>query len=330
MEERYELTVIVSSYNQEKYLSETIESILAQKVDFPYQVIITDDYSTDGSREIIWEYAKKYSNIEAIFGDENRGYLANVLRAKERTKTRYFCLLDADDYWTDQQFLQHAYDFLETHEKYTIYEANVEVLSEDRKNRHPFLSSKIQTGIYSREMLLNNERVLITQTTGMVLRNCIFANGIPDIMKEAVGTRSERAFEGDTGRFIMHLKHGKAYYDNRIVGVYRLMEDGIWNSLPQPKKAIISARMQEDYYRYYGIGSGFFVNKAYRNLQLFLTEKQKELESFIGKDKFMDEEERLLAEDVYQFCRAHEDEIIKEPDGIKKKAKKIYRILRGR
>lgn len=324
-----ELTIIVSCYNQEKHLSETIESILAQKADFPIRVIITDDYSLDRCREIIQNYTNNYPNIEAIFAEENGGYLRNILRALEKTKTKYFCLLDADDYWTDRQFLQRAYDFLETHEEYTIYEANVDVLSEDGKNRHLFISPIIRAGTYSQEMLMNSEYVPITQTTGMVLRNCIFSNGVPNIMRDAVGTRSERSFEGDTGRFIMHLKHGKAYYDKRVVGVYRLMGDGIWNSLPRTKKAIISARMQEDYYRYYGSGSGYFTNKAYRNLQWFLTEKQKELESLSGKDEFMDEEERLMAEDVFEFCKAHEDEIDREPDGIKVKAKKIYRILRG-
>ena len=184
MNQQDQLTVIISNYNQERHLAETIDSVLVQQVNFPLRIIITDDYSCeDQSKEIIQEYAKKYSNIEAIFADENGGYLKNILRALEKTRTEYFCLLDADDYWTDQHFLQQAYDFLEIHNEYAIYETNVEVMSADGKNRHPFLSSKIKTGTYSKEMLLNNEPVPITQTTGMILRNCIFANGIPDIMK---------------------------------------------------------------------------------------------------------------------------------------------------
>lgn len=333
MEERYEVTIIVSCYNQERHLAETIESVLAQKTDFPYQVLITDDYSLDRSPDIIREYEREYANIEAIFGDENRGYLANVLRAKARTKTRYFCLLDAEDYWTDPCFLQRAHDFLETHGTYSVYEANVEVVPEglegDEKSRHPFLSPKFRSGTYTKEMFLRNETVPITQTTGMFFRNCIFADGIPEIMAKAVGTRSERAFEGDTGRLIMHLKHGPAWYDRRIVGVYRLTKDGIWNRLSEAEKSIITARMQVVYEQYYGCGSGFFVNKAYRFFQRYLSEKQKELEDLSKHDVFVDEEERLMAEDVYQFCRQHEKEIIKEQSGLVDKAKKIYRIVRA-
>ena len=328
MKNQYVLTIIISNYNQEMHIAETIDSVLNQKVDFPYKIIITDDHSTrDRSKEIISDYADRYGNIESIFADENRGYLTNILRAIERTKTKYFCLLDADDYWTDMDFLQRAYHYLEEHDEYSIYEANV--LKTYGKNKYPFISIKKKFGTYSKEMFLNNEPVLITQTTGMFLRNAIFINGIPDIMKNAVGTRSERSFEGDTGRFIMHLKEGLAYYDNHVVGVYRLTENGIWNSLAESKKRIITARMQLDYYQYYGSSSEFFVNKAYRAFQRYLLEKQKELENMKRTDAFIDEEERLMVEDVYQFCKQYESEIAGKENGIIQKAKQIYKILRS-
>ena len=144
---QYALTIIISNYNQEKHLAETIDSVFAQKVDFSFMIIITDDHSTkDRSKEIIYEYANRHDNIEPIFADENGGYLTNILRAKERTKTKYFCLLDADDYWTDSCFLQRAYDYLEAHPEYTIYEANVEVIKEGQKRGHPLVSTKSRPG----------------------------------------------------------------------------------------------------------------------------------------------------------------------------------------
>ena len=152
------MTIIISNYNQEKHIGETIDSVFAQRVSFPIKVIIADDCSCrERSKEIIREYALRYENIEPIFAKENKGYLANILRAKARTKTKYFCLLDADDYWTDRDFLQRAYDFLNTHEDYSIYEANVEVA--DGKSRHPYISPRIKAGSYSKEMYLQIERV---------------------------------------------------------------------------------------------------------------------------------------------------------------------------
>lgn len=323
------LTVIISNYNQEKHVSETIDSALAQNTSFPYKIIISDDYSCkDRSKEIIQEYARKHRNIETLFASENKGYLTNVLRALNRTNTKYFCLLDADDYWTDPFFLQRACGFLETHGEYSIFEANVEVASEDGKNKYPLVSHKCKSGTYSKEMLLNNERVPFTQTTGMVFRNSIFITGIPDIIKNAVGTRSERSFEGDAGRLMMHLKEGLAYYDSRIVGVYRLTENGIWNSLSKTQKKILSARLFFDLYQYYGTNVDFFVNKAYKYLQAYLSEKQKELIGLTRSDEFIDEYERLMFDDVYFFCKKYADEIPPEKNSLKEKIKKIVGIIR--
>lgn len=329
MRDQYELTVIVSHYNQERHLSGTLNSIFNQKVNFPFKVMITDDHSCIGrSEEIIRDYEEKHSNVEVILAEENQGYLSNILRAKTKTKTRYFCLLDVDDYWTDPYFLQRAYDFLETHEEYSVYEANVEVLTEDGVSRYPFVSPKLKTGTYTKEMLLKNKSVPITQTTGMVFRNCIFMNGIPEVMEKAVGTRAERSFEGDTGRFIMHLKEGPAYYDCSTVGVYRLTEDGIWNSLSKAKKMIISARLYFDLYQYYDSNVDFFVNKAFIFLKAYVAEKQRELVGLMKKDEFLDEYERLMLDDVYGFCKRYENEIMVEKHRIKEKVKKIGHIIR--
>ena len=300
MNEKYKLTIIMTNYNQEKYISESIDSVLSQAVDFHFKLVIADDYSCqDRSREIINSYANKNDDIVAIFSNKHEGYLSNVLRIIGQVKTKYICLLDADDYWTDNEFLQRAYTFLESHDSYAIYESNVYVISELKNEKEgPFLSSRYKSGTYSKEMLMNNQFVPITQTTGMVFRNSIFKNGIPNVMEKAVGTRSERSFEGDTGRFMMHLKEGLAYYDSRIIGVYRLTEDGIWNSLRKTQKMILSARLYFDLHQYYRSNEDFFVNKAYKYLQVYLSEKQKELLTMNKRTEFFDEYEKLIFNDV--------------------------------
>ena len=330
MKETYELTIIISSFNQARYITKAIDSALSQKVNFSAKIIIADDCSTrDHSKQIINEYAKKFENIEPVFSNENRGYLTNILRAMERTRTKFFCVLDADDYWTDNGFLQRAYDFLSNHLDYSIYEANISVISEDGKTYYPIVTKKRKPGTYSREMLLSGLSIPITQTTGMVFRNCIFSKGIPQIMKDAVGTLSERSFEGDTSRFIMHLKHGLAYYDNSIVGVYRKTREGIWNSLSESEKMIILARAYFDYYRYYGSHVGYFVNKSYRYLQGFFEEKGKEITGLTREKILLDEYEQMMVNDVYHYCKDNEKVIAKGNNGILNKVKRIKRILLG-
>ena len=78
----YKVTIIMSNYNQEKYISQAIESVLNQKTNFPFQLIITDDFSTkDNSIKIIKEFEKKEPNIiKVLYNKENGRYLKNILR----------------------------------------------------------------------------------------------------------------------------------------------------------------------------------------------------------------------------------------------------------
>ncbi len=332
MMDEYLLTVIMSNYNQEQYLPQAIESVLSQIVNFKYKLIIADDYSCDDrSKDIIKDYADRYDNIEVIFANSNGGYLTNILRAKERTKTKYFCLLDADDYWTDMHFLQRAIDFLSSHDEYAIYESNVMIASVEKngneKIKKTFVCKKLKSGTYSKEQYFNNESIPLTQTTGMVFRNNIFANGIPVIMSDAIGTRSERSFEGEVGRFIMHLKTGLVYYDDSIIGVYRVTPNGIWSKLSNPKKQIITAHLYQDLYCFHESNADFFVNKTYGCLQGYFIAKQNELSNKSWQEECIDEYERLMLGDVNQFCNQHKSLIVPYKKGIKHKLKQIIKVL---
>lgn len=315
--DEYKLTIIMSNYNQEMYISKALDSVLKQNVSFKYKVIIVDDYSTkDNSIQIIKKFMSNHDNIEAIFASENRGYLVNILRAKRITNTKYFCLLDADDYWTDTCWLQKAYDFLEKNEDYVIYESNVHLLVDDKIDG-TFISKKIDSGTYDKDDLFKFKNIPITQTTGMFFRNVIFSKGIPTVMEEAVGTLSERSFEGDTDRFIMHLKYGKAYYSKEVVGIYRITPNGIWTRLDTSKKLLINARCYVDYYRFYNENISFFATKCWRFLVQYYDEKKNEVKKLHTMSLVADDDKKNL-ETIYDFCYVNRDSIIRNKDFITK------------
>lgn len=261
------LTIIMSNYNQEKYIEKAIESVLAQKVNFKYQLIITDDCSTkDNSVQLIKKYAEKYPEIiHPLYNNENGGYLVNILRAKEITKTPYFCLLDADDYYTDTNFLQRSFDYLQNHPDYVIYYENVNYLYEDGREE-PFINPKELSRTFELKDYFS-EDIIIVQTTGQFFRNVIYSKGIPEIVSKSVGTDSERSFEGDYDRFVMHLKYGKAYFNNQICGVYRILSSGIWSRLRALKKELLQLQCWYDYNRYFeNEYIDFFVQKMYEQI----------------------------------------------------------------
>jgi glycosyltransferase involved in cell wall biosynthesis len=114
-----DLSVCVRSYNQKEYLRIAIESILSQKTTFDFEIIISDDCSTDGTIEMLNEYAERYPNkIRLVFGECNIGGPLNLKRVIEAACTKYIALMDGDDYWVDDYKLQKQYDFMQLHPEY--------------------------------------------------------------------------------------------------------------------------------------------------------------------------------------------------------------------
>lgn len=325
------LTVIMSNYNQANLIKGAIDSFLAQKTDFSVQLIITDDCSTkDNSVEIIKEYEEKYpEKIKVLYNKENGRYLKNILRAKSITKTPYFTLLDADDYWTDNDYLQKSVDFLEAHPDFTIYNANVLALNPDGKSK-PYVKTDIKSADFSMDDFISG-KILISQTTGMVFRNVIYINGIPDIVQNAVGTISERSFEGDVDRYVMHLRYGKAHFVNEISGVYRILADGIWQGLNAFERAAIQAQSFLDYDIYLDKKyHTFFINKVWTEIKRCISYLSNISET---KDLDLREEAKEKFANCLSVCMSeHEILDIAKPVKIKKLKyrimKKLYDILK--
>lgn len=113
------LSVIIVSYNQENYIGEAIESVLKQKTNYKYEIILADDYSSDNTFKIQEEYAKKYPKIiKLLKREKNLGTTQNELDASLHSSGKYITKLDGDDYWIDENKIQKQVDFLEAHPEY--------------------------------------------------------------------------------------------------------------------------------------------------------------------------------------------------------------------
>jgi len=324
MTQDFKLTVIMSNYNQAHLIGGAIDSFLSQKTDFPVQLIITDDHSTkDNSVEIIRGYEQKHpEKIRVLYNQENGRYLKNILRAKSITKTPYFTLLDADDYWTDDHYLQKAVDFLEKNQDYAIYNANVLALYEDGHSV-PYIKTHLQSADFSIDDFIN-DKIIFSQTTGMVFRNCIYINGIPDIVKNAVGTISERSFEGDADRYIMHLKYGKAHFVNEISGVYRILSTGIWAGMNTFEKCAIQAQSYLDYDIYFDKKyHAFFMNKVWNEIKRCISCLY---EVSTNQDLALREEAKEKFANCLLACMA-EREVLDMNRASKKKIKFKYKLF---
>ena len=113
------VTVVCPTYNQGKYLRQGLDSILMQRTNFKYEVLIGEDCSPDNTNEILKEYEASHGDIIQIFHrEQNLKQSRNVYDLFMRSKGKYIIILDLDDYWTDECKLQKQVDFLETHPEY--------------------------------------------------------------------------------------------------------------------------------------------------------------------------------------------------------------------
>jgi glycosyltransferase involved in cell wall biosynthesis len=104
------------TYNHAPYIVQAIEGVLQQKTNFPFELVIGEDCSTDGTRAIVLEYQRKYSDIiRVITSDNNVGAYENIRRTSKACRGRYVAFCDGDDFWHDPSKLQKQTDYLETH-----------------------------------------------------------------------------------------------------------------------------------------------------------------------------------------------------------------------
>lgn len=110
------ISVIVCTYNQEKYIAEAIESALMQKCDEPFEILIGDDCSTDGTGKIADEYQSQYPEIIRIIRpDRNGGASLNMVRLMQASKGDYLMVCDGDDYWLRDDMMQMYVDAFAAH-----------------------------------------------------------------------------------------------------------------------------------------------------------------------------------------------------------------------
>lgn len=116
-----EVSVLCLAYNHEKYIKKCLDSILAQKTNFKYEIIINDDASTDNTTNIIKEYEEKYPEIiKPIYQIENK-YSKGEAIVEEymlpKATGKYIAFCECDDWWLSDDKLQKQYDYMELNDE---------------------------------------------------------------------------------------------------------------------------------------------------------------------------------------------------------------------
>ena len=234
----YLVNIPICVYNHEKYIGQTIESILNQKTNFNYLIIIGEDCSSDKSKEIIQYYSIKYpEKIKGIFHSKNLGAQLNSLILFNECNAKYVALCDGDDYWTDPLKLQKQVDFLEANEDYAIcfsgYKTVNQIIGQET------LVDNIG-GSISIEQIINSNSY--STATAMFVSKYLYL--LPSWF--------DNIKFGDWGLYLNTLftSKKKAYCLPDITAVYRIHKGGIHGNLHASNLTLIKAyKMHIQFYR---------------------------------------------------------------------------------
>jgi len=210
------VSVWMITYNHEKYITQAINSVLAQKGSFNIELVIGVDKSTDKTAAIIQEYEKQYPNIvKAKYYSTNIGMMANMVETMKRCKGNYIALLEGDDYWTYEFKLQNQVDFLEKNNEYSFCFHNAEVIYEDGRPSHLF--SSLENKEYKAVHILKD---WLIPTPSVVCRNIDIS--WPKFTLECV--------HGDILFFLLLFEKGNAFAFSNRWCAYRKNASSMTNS----------------------------------------------------------------------------------------------------
>ncbi len=162
------VSVKMITYNHEAFIAKAIEGVINQKTSFNYNLVIGEDCSTDNTREIVLQYAKKYpQKIKVITSESNVGITINSQRTHEACEGKYMAYCEGDDWWIDNEKLEKQVKFLENNPDYGMVhtDAHFRNTQTDELNTN-YLKSNFDTSHYQTFISLQDqyEKILSKKT----------------------------------------------------------------------------------------------------------------------------------------------------------------------
>lgn len=217
------VTVVILTYNHEKYIAQAIESVLEQKTSYNYNILIGDDYSTDGTRKIINSiYEKNPTKIEVLFPNKNLGALLNEKNCIEASRGKYIAFLEGDDYWADNLKLQKQVDYLESHPDCGLVHGNVNHYYQTKgillENINKTKESQLINDYSFESLLMSDKHSIKTMTT------CFRSDIVKTHFDYQVAI--ERKWKlTDLPLWLVISKHAKIHYFDEVLATYRLLDE---------------------------------------------------------------------------------------------------------
>ncbi|HWZ21369.1 MAG TPA: glycosyltransferase [Cytophagaceae bacterium] len=233
------VSVCLITYNHVRYIRQAIEGVLMQKVNFSWEFIIADDFSNDGTRDILLEYKEQNREIiNLILQEKNKGPAGNWFDLISAPKGKYIAYFEGDDYWTNPFKLQKQVDFLENNSDFSICFHNAKIIYEEEPNRVSFSNPIDQAEISKFEDLAKGE-FIYTAT-------CLFRRN--DLIKFP---QKYYSYLNNYTLDLHNAQFGDIKYINEVMTVYRKHKGGIWSMVAREKILVEHLPVYKFYENYF-------------------------------------------------------------------------------
>jgi glycosyltransferase involved in cell wall biosynthesis len=226
------VSVHMITYNHEPYIAQAIEGVLIQETDFPIELVIGEDCSTDRTHEIVLDYQRKHPEIiRVIISDKNVGMRKNGQRTQKACRGKYIAYCDGDDYWTDPYKIQKQADFLKANPDYGLVHTEYDVLiaktGKRILNQHIRQSDHIPQGDVYEQLLYTN----FISTCSVCFRKNLFEKYVDYelVIKQNV-------MQPDYFIWLEVAQHSKVAYINESTATYLVLEESAANSKDPEKR----------------------------------------------------------------------------------------------
>ncbi len=214
------VSVFILTYNQERFIAQAIEGALMQKTGFPFEIVVADDCSTDGTREVIRQYWEKWPDRIRVLLNRHNIHRRGMIRNFQACRGQYVAVVEGDDYWTSPDKLQRQVDFLDSHPDYTICFHSVRMVWDDG-SREPVIFRPLQVRpTYTLRDLLESNFIGSCST---MYRRGVVREYPPWFYLMPVG---------DWTHHVLHAQHGLIGYLDETMAVYRQHSGGIYSMKP--------------------------------------------------------------------------------------------------
>ena len=218
------VSVKMITYNHESYITQAIEGVVNQKTDFPFELIIGEDCSTDRTMDIVLEYQKKYPDIiRVITSDKNIGAKKNGYRTEMACRGKYIAYCEGDDYWHRFDKLQLQVDYMESHPECGLIHSDYDrffIKSGNLiKNFNRKMNNKPSNNLDISSILRGGKYLYILTCTVMVRKNILHevTNSDPLLYQSA------QFLIGDTPRWAEIAYCSATHYIDESLSTYNVL-----------------------------------------------------------------------------------------------------------